>query len=148
MSAKMDRFVDVFDIRRDANHFHDGFARRQKVVVIRAAHIAHYGDFRAALVGDFAQIRLFAEPPRSELGRRILLLVSAVAQFDVVHSGVRETVKHVLDECLVELPIVHEAAIADAAVENFDLRSEHVERLLYTDSADSRRPPSNPSINR
>lgn len=128
--AEVDGLVDLLGVGGDAVHGDDGLILGEDGVVVGAADVAHDGDLGVGGVGDLAQELLVAEAPGAVLLDVELLLVGAIAELDIVHPRAHEAVIDLADQLLAEIPVVHEATIADGAVQGLDLRAVHQMTLL------------------
>src|SRR5690606_16631117 len=96
------------------------------------AHDRNLGGIR--FERDFAEEIFIAVAPRAAVRRWKLRLVHTVAEFDVIHARLDQMAVEILDQCLIELPIVHQSAVADRAIEYFYFWSIHDVWLSHGDA--------------
>ena len=122
----LQRGGDLADVGGHAHHIDHALILGQDVlVVIRALGVGHDRELKLGRVvaHDAAEVLLAAVLPGAVFARHDDLLRGLVAQLHVVnprrHAGVIDRLNHLV----VELVVVHQAAVADGAIQDFDLRA-------------------------
>ena len=111
---------NLVDVGRHADHVQDGIFFRQNVLVIIAAlGVGHDGEFQIGLVvaDDAAQVVLDAVFPAAVFALLDAFARRLVAEFHVINAGGDAGVIDHLDDFVVEMVVVHQAAVADGAIQ-------------------------------
>ena len=114
---------NLVDVGRHADHVQDAVLFRQNVLVIIAAlGVGHDGELQVGRVvaDDAAQVVLDAVFPAAVFALLDAFARRLVAEFHVIHAGGDAGVIDHLHDFVVEMVVVHQAAVADGAVEDFD----------------------------
>jgi hypothetical protein len=95
------------------------------LVIIRALGVGHNGELElgGVIPDDAAQVLFAAVFPGAVFAGNNDLLGRLVAQLHVIHARGHARLVDRLDNLVVKLVVVHEAAVPDGAIEDFDLRA-------------------------
>src|SRR5262249_45707976 len=123
-----DGFGNLVGVEGDADHVeHAVFGGDDVALPIAfAAGVGHGGEFEAGLGGvvvaqGAVQVGFAAPHPLAVFLRGALLDGVLVADFHVVDAGGDASVVHGADDFVAELVAVDQAAVADGAIEHFQL---------------------------
>ena len=114
------------DVERHADHVQHALLLGQDVgPPVRLAGVGHRRELqrRGVVADDAPHVVLVAELPGAELVAGEELLRGLVADLHVVDAGLDAGLVDGLDEAVVERVIVDQAAVADRAVEDLQLRA-------------------------
>ena len=114
---------NLVDVGRHADHVQDGILFRQNVLVIIAAlGVGHHGELEIGLVvaDDAAEVVLDAVFPAAVFAGLDAFARRLVAEFHVINAGGDAGVIDDLHDFVVEMVVVHQAAVADGAIEDLD----------------------------
>ena len=114
---------NLADVGGHADHVEDAvFLRRDVFVVIAALGVGHGAKLERGLVitNDAAHVFLLAVFPAAMLALLDAFAGRLVAQLHIVHPRRDAGVIDDLDDLVAEVVVVHQAAIADGAVHDFD----------------------------
>ena len=96
--------------------------RQDVLVIIAAFGVGHHGQLEVGRVvaDDAAEVVLDAVFPAAVFALLDAFARRLVAQFHVIHAGGHAGVVNHLDDFVVEMVVVHQAAVADGAIEDLD----------------------------
>ena len=120
----LQRGGDLVDVSGHAHHINHALRLGQNVfVVIGALRIRHHRKLEGGWIvaDDAAQVVLQAVFPDTVLARDDDLPRGLIAQLHVINPGLHTGGIDGLDDLVVELVVVHQAPVADGAIQHFDL---------------------------
>lgn len=119
--------VHLVDVAGHPDHGEQALVPGRDVVVVDAADVHHGRQLQAArlVADDPADVLIPTELPGAVLVAGEGLLRTHVAHLHVVHPGGAEPPVDGPDELVAEVPVVHQPAVTDGAVQDFDRRSIH-----------------------
>ena len=126
--GQVNGFIHIPHIGGNPDHIHRAVFFGTQILSKRFMGILHYGDFALVIhaLNHLPDIVIFGEPPDAELFRIEHLLTVPIAQLHHIHAGLRQQAEYVFHHFKRKMRVVHQSAIANRAIDNFQLRSVHV----------------------